>query len=338
MSQRVLLLSTSDVKREALVKSKLFADEPVCVEVPVSVEQPVEPYGMVCAKLRLQNATFDATQYSHVISIESAVDAERCEDVVHVLVLHTATGAIYAATSLDGICFDREWMSRLGERTNVLGYNTAIGTASGLDDPKNWMKTYQGVDRVDQIMAVLYDAVVRKYVSLPAIVNYHPNFPKVGVFFKDISPLYAQYVREEFLLQCISAINDMPTHVVGIELRGVDLGAFLAQACGATFCKVRKAGKLPPPVLQQAYGTEYSRDTLEIQPGGFAGARRILIVDDLVATGGSMVAAHTLVAAACGAGTAPAIECFAPAYVPELWDAAQAVFAAAGVVCTTLKL
>lgn len=113
-----------------------------------------------------------------------------------------------------------------------------------------------------------------------------PDFPKPGVIFKDINPL----LRERFS-QTIEAMSDMISwnevdYILGIESRGFILGSALASYQKKGLIPVRKKGKLPPPTFQAHYELEYGTDTLEISALGPQKAR-VLIVDDVLATGGT---------------------------------------------------
>ena len=124
-----------------------------------------------------------------------------------------------------------------------------------------------------------------------------PDFPKPGILFRDIAPL----LREHFGAT-VAALGEMLTVdewaaidvVVGIESRGFVLGAALAERYGKGFALVRKQGKLPPPVVALAYALEYGSGVLEMQRG----AGRALLVDDVLATGGTLGASAELCEAA----------------------------------------
>lgn len=129
------------------------------------------------------------------------------------------------------------------------------------------------------------------------LVRNVPDFPKPGIMFKDITPLlYSPQARvaavsalkEHFLSQSIDA-------VAGIEARGFLFGVPLADALGVPFIPVRKAGKLPSVRISETYELEYGQATIEIHTDAVQKGNRILIHDDLLATGGTCLAAARLI-------------------------------------------
>ena len=123
------------------------------------------------------------------------------------------------------------------------------------------------------------------------------DFPKPGIVFKDITPLLASpearaYVIEIFLSHLPKGKIDK---VVGVESRGFFFGLMLAEALGAGFVPVRKKGKLPFDTLSASYELEYGTDTLEIHSDAIAKGERVLIHDDVLATGGTISAVADLV-------------------------------------------
>ncbi len=124
-----------------------------------------------------------------------------------------------------------------------------------------------------------------------------PDFPKPGIIFKDITPLLA---NGELFGRTIDILADRYRSqnidiVLGIESRGFIIGAALAYKLGAGFCIVRKPGKLPYEKHQATYELEYGTDTLEIHTDAIANGARVVIADDLIATGGTVAATARLV-------------------------------------------
>jgi len=124
-----------------------------------------------------------------------------------------------------------------------------------------------------------------------------PDFPKPGIVFKDITPLLQDPAA---FAATIDALADaVRAHsfdlVCGIESRGFLFGATLARVLGKGFIPIRKPGKLPWKTAAESYELEYGTDTIEIHVDAAPGGQRVLMVDDLLATGGTMAAAIKLV-------------------------------------------
>ncbi|QMU76403.1 adenine phosphoribosyltransferase [Streptacidiphilus sp. PB12-B1b] len=137
---------------------------------------------------------------------------------------------------------------------------------------------------------------------LAAHIRDVPDYPKPGVVFKDIAPLLADTQGFTALVDHLAARARAlgATKVVGLEARGFILAAPAAYAAGAGFVPVRKQGKLPGACHAQAYDLEYGSAVLEVQQDAFAPGERVLVVDDVLATGGTVAAALELVQR-CGA-------------------------------------
>ena len=139
-----------------------------------------------------------------------------------------------------------------------------------------------------------------------------PDFPKPGVTFKDITPLLADPVAFSTAVDAIVVSFGRGTidKVVGIEARGFIIAAPVAYHFGAGFVPLRKPGKLPFETVSQGYDLEYGTETLELHTDAFSEGDRVLIVDDVLATGGTAEAACKLVEQAGGtvAGLAFVIE------------------------------
>ena len=119
-----------------------------------------------------------------------------------------------------------------------------------------------------------------------------PDFPKPGVVFKDITPLLADHVSFEAVVDALAApYTDAGIGaVVGIEARGFILAAPVALRLGAGFVPVRKAGKLPWEIEREEYELEYGTDLLEIHRDAVQPGERVLVLDDVLATGGTAAA------------------------------------------------
>lgn len=129
-----------------------------------------------------------------------------------------------------------------------------------------------------------------------------PDFPQPGVLFKDLMPLFAD---GEVFREVIDGIIDHYGResfdvVVGIEARGFVIAAAIAYATGVGVVPVRKAGKLPRPAYAASYALEYGEATLEVHQDAFTTGHRVLVVDDVLATGGTAEATLQLVERAGG--------------------------------------
>jgi adenine phosphoribosyltransferase len=126
-----------------------------------------------------------------------------------------------------------------------------------------------------------------------------PDFPKPGIIFKDVTPVLANPQVFNLCLDETAAHFDSVTvdAIVGIESRGFIFGAALASRMRKAFVPVRKPGKLPGRTKRVDYQLEYGSDALEIHADAFAAGTKVLVVDDLLATGGTALAACELVRA-----------------------------------------
>jgi len=124
-----------------------------------------------------------------------------------------------------------------------------------------------------------------------------PDFPKPGIIFKDITPvLKDSALCAEITTALAAQLKEIKIDVVaGIESRGFLFGLALAQVLNVPFVPIRKAGKLPYKTIQQSYNLEYGSATLEVHEDAFLSGQQVLIHDDLLATGGTVVAASKLV-------------------------------------------
>lgn len=139
-------------------------------------------------------------------------------------------------------------------------------------------------------------SVLPRAAGLAALIREVPDFPRPGVAFKDVTPLLADpsALRTAIGLLAAPFVGRGVEAVVGVEARGLILGAPVALELGAGFVPARKAGKLPGPVEGEDYELEYGRARIELATGAVGRGTKVLVVDDVLATGGTLAAALRL--------------------------------------------
>jgi adenine phosphoribosyltransferase len=152
------------------------------------------------------------------------------------------------------------------------------------------------------------DRTAVSYDGLKEYIREIPDYPKPGILFYDITTLIKEKAGLAKVIDGISEhfINYKVDLVVGMEARGFIFGPAVAYRLNAGFIPIRKPRKLPGETVKQTYKLEYGEDTLEIHKDAIQKAQRVLVVDDLLATGGTAVAATELVkqlgGSVCGIG------------------------------------
>eukprot|EP00128_Syssomonas_multiformis_P001280 Colp12_sorted_trinity150504_noHs@14317 len=140
--------------------------------------------------------------------------------------------------------------------------------------------------------------------KLEALITAIPDFPLPGILFRDVFPIFRHPAAVELMLahmiQHIQSVHDKIDVVVGLDARGFLFGPILAMRLGCSFAPIRKKGKLPGKVISEVYEKEYGKDVFEMQADAIPAGAKVLVVDDLLATGGTMSAAVKLVSKAGG--------------------------------------
>jgi len=139
--------------------------------------------------------------------------------------------------------------------------------------------------------------VKNETLDLRQFIRDIPDFPKPGILFRDITPLLADAQALSCAIEVLAEpFRDAGIDVVAaVEARGFIFGSAVAKALGIGFVPVRKKGKLPFDTHSVSYGLEYGEDTVEVHTDAIASGNKVLMVDDLLATGGTMVAACELI-------------------------------------------
>jgi adenine phosphoribosyltransferase len=134
--------------------------------------------------------------------------------------------------------------------------------------------------------------------SVKQIIRDVPDFPKEGIIFKDITPLLADPVAFQKTINTLKDryANKSVDAVVGVEARGFIFASALAYALGTGVVMIRKPGKLPYKTFTETYSLEYGTDTIEVHQDAFQSGQNIIVIDDVLATGGTMAATLDLIA------------------------------------------
>ena len=134
-------------------------------------------------------------------------------------------------------------------------------------------------------------------LDLASYIRSIPDFPTEGILFRDITPLLADAKALERAIEVLAApfTQDGIDVVAAVEARGFIFGSAVAKALGAGFVPIRKKGKLPFETHSVSYGLEYGHDAVEVHTDAVSPGTRVLMIDDLLATGGTMAAACELI-------------------------------------------
>lgn len=136
-----------------------------------------------------------------------------------------------------------------------------------------------------------------------SLIRTIPDYPKPGILFQDITPVLSNPEAFNVVVRALAEVDPDSSVVAGIEARGFIFASAIAVARGCGFVPIRKKGKLPFTTYSKQYGLEYGVDEIEIHIDAFEPGSKVLLVDDVLATGGTLVAAIELVKKAGGTVT-----------------------------------
>jgi adenine phosphoribosyltransferase len=136
-----------------------------------------------------------------------------------------------------------------------------------------------------------------------SLIRMIPDYPKPGILFQDITPVLSNPDAFNVVVRALAQVDPESTVVAGIEARGFIFASAIAVAKNCGFVPIRKKGKLPFSTYSKQYGLEYGVDEIEIHIDAFTPGSKVLLVDDVLATGGTLVAAIELVREAGGVVT-----------------------------------
>jgi adenine phosphoribosyltransferase len=136
---------------------------------------------------------------------------------------------------------------------------------------------------------------MKSYRDALSLIRLIPDFPKAGILFQDITPLLSDGQAFQAIVSEIATRSSEVDFVVGVEARGFIFASAVANNLGVGFIPIRKSGKLPAQSISRSYGLEYGNSVLELHRDAFAQGSRILLIDDILATGGTITASIELI-------------------------------------------
>lgn len=320
---RLLVTTKNQMKRQEVFE--VFGiDEITTYEPPPNIN-PEQPFGMKgdksCALVCATNRTFcvpeefvNGNNIDLIISIENGIV---CEDGIYYDICEVHMYDVRKQTHITTQYFNdkikipvhkRYIDAMLKDAKEVEnGYSITVGSIIVQDQimvenkvaSSNWME-YYGVPRNVQIRKSLqycYNLLQSNITNIGKNMRTIPDYPQKGVLFQDMFSLFENQNELNIAMHKISTscYNMNITKVVGLESRGFLLGILVANILMLPFVPIRKKGKLPPPTIKQDYEKEYGVDTCEIWTHAINENDNVLIIDDILATGGSLEAGIKLI-------------------------------------------
>lgn len=297
MSIKIAITSQNPIKNRAVWSFFSQVFENVEFEYFINGEivppQPLNEGGKNSCLTRILG--IDLNKYHFVVSVENYIDtptqAEYCYAIIY-----QGRQPQYGISS--GVLCDPQIYQKMMQQDIKFGYlgvEKTYGEYESEEDPSvnpsNWTIKY-GYDRRYQIIEALDEAFTKH--EIVSKIKVYEDYPKKGVIFQDILPIFQDTYLFESLIEILSKEVGQVDYIVGLESRGFLLGSALASYCKVGFIPIRKKGKLPGEVYQETYSKEYGEDVVEMSVLPELNFSRVIIIDDLIATGGSMHAAINL--------------------------------------------
>jgi len=303
----IVLLSNSMVKKQAFFTSNFgkITQHIKCINAKTDTPQPIgEKNGYLVACQRINNYIIEYYDVKNIIiAIESYLDKvddvwyDKCVVVIRWkdTIIHTVSKTL--------VSFDNRLMDMLFQNSKEMPHGRDITLGSIIADiyntaSDNWYECYNKFDRVHHIKETLNQLIENElkklvYDNIPKI----QDFPKKGIIFSDVISMFSDGMIKSIIMYYIKrAINTEINYdyIVGLESRGFIIGSMIANDLECGFVPIRKAGKLPGETYQAKYIKEYGEDVFEIQKNALKENASVLVVDDILATGGSLMAAKEL--------------------------------------------
>lgn len=325
---KVAVTSQNQIKIEAVreaFQSRFPNDEIDILAIKTSSGIPEQPLGhetaLKGAKNRLTNLPEGViSSVNYMVSIENYIEQSSStgmwKDIGVILLVDNSKKSQEGVSMTKATSFPAKFVQLAKEMSSSSeiseeGFSFTIGQAIAFSygdrsiDPHDWHREseFGGVSRQALIKEAIFKAIHADEIAfLKDQIELYPDFPKPGILFEDFFPVLSN--GDTFQL-CIDLLYEHYEGknieaVIGLESRGFILGAALAYKLGVGFVPVRKPGKLPGATYTVSYEKEYGSDSLCISQSALKQEQRVLIIDDLIATGGTAKAAIELVKMAGG--------------------------------------
>jgi len=297
MSVKIAITSQNTIKNQAI--SGFFSQVFQNIEIEyfinreITPPQPLNDGGKNSCLTRVLG--IDLNKYNFVVSVENYIDTLSQSEYCYAII-YRGQQPQYGISS--GVQCDPQIYQKMMKQDIKFGYLGVEKTygeyVSEYDpsiDPFNWTIKY-GYDMRYQIIEALDEAFTKH--EIVSKIKFYEDYPKKGVIFQDILPIFQDTYLFESLIEILSKEVGQVDYIVGLESRGFLLGSALALYCKLGFIPIRKKSKLPDQVYQETYSKEYGEDVLEMSVLPELNFSRVIIIDDLIATGGSIRAAINL--------------------------------------------